>query len=38
MWIFSNKDETFTNMPLCREEDLKECFDDVKDILIVYWD
>ncbi len=31
MWIFSNKDETFTNMPLCREEDLKECFDDVKD-------
>jgi len=31
MWIFSNKDETFTNMPLCREEDLEECFYDVKD-------
>ena len=31
MWLFTNKDETFTNVPLCREEDLKECFYDIKD-------
>lgn len=31
MWIFSNKDETFTNIPLCRAEDLEECFYDIKE-------
>ncbi|SHI99883.1 2-C-methyl-D-erythritol 2,4-cyclodiphosphate synthase [Parasporobacterium paucivorans DSM 15970] len=31
MWIFTNKDEVFTNIPLCRNEDLQECFEDVQD-------
>lgn len=31
MWIFTNKDEVFTNVPLCRSEDLQECFEDIQD-------
>jgi 2-C-methyl-D-erythritol 2,4-cyclodiphosphate synthase len=31
MWVFTNKDETFTNVPLCRDEDLQECFEDIQD-------
>lgn len=31
MWVFSNKYESFTNIPLCRNEDLRECFEDIKD-------
>jgi len=31
LWVFSNKDGYFTVIPLCKDEDLKMCFEDLRD-------
>lgn len=30
VWIYENKDEIFTTMPLCTYEDLPKCFEDMR--------
>lgn len=29
MWVYRTKDEIFSSTPLCKDEDLKKCFDDL---------